>query len=128
MQKREAIRYLDNAKEILKKSPVENNIYTDIKYVKSACGIAYLGVLKAIDKYLLSKGLSAKELPKKVEECEKALKKYASMHDGKLLKQFDRVYNELHIAGYYRGLLKGVDTVNDAIKAAKDFINKIRLK
>ncbi len=76
----------------------------------------------------MSKGLSAKELPKKVEECEKALKKYASMHDGKLLKQFDRVYNELHIAGYYRGLLKGVDTVNDAIKAAKDFINKIRLK
>ncbi len=56
------------------------------------------------------------------------MKKHASMHNGKILKQFDRIYNELHIAGYYRGLLKGVDTVKDAIKAAKEFINQIRLQ
>ncbi|MBE0427328.1 MAG: DUF5618 family protein [Nitrospirae bacterium] len=128
MQKKEAIRYMENAKKILSNSPVEDNVYTDIKYVKSACGVAYLGVLKAIDEYLLSKGLTAKELPRKAEEYEKALQKYASVHDGKLLKQFDRIYNELHIAGYYRGLLKGADTVKDAIKAAKEFINKLRLQ
>jgi uncharacterized membrane protein len=28
---REALRYLNNAKEILKRIPIENNIYTEIK-------------------------------------------------------------------------------------------------
>ena len=42
---KEAIRYLQNAKEILSKSPVEDDRYVDIKYVKSACGVAYLRVL-----------------------------------------------------------------------------------
>ncbi|MCL4537368.1 MAG: DUF5618 family protein, partial [Nitrospirae bacterium] len=66
--KKEPIRYLDNAKELLKKSPIEGNRYTDDKYVKSACGVAYLGVLKAIEESLINKGLTRKELPKKVEE------------------------------------------------------------
>lgn len=116
---------MQNAKEILSKSSIEDNIYTDIKYVKSACGVAYIGVLRAIDTYLLSKGLSKKELPKKVEEYQKALKKYLSSYDGKLLKQFDALYNELHIAGYYRGLLFHVNAVKDIFKAAKDFIEKV---
>lgn len=126
MQKREAIRYLENAKEILKKSPLEDNIYIDDKYVKSACGVAYLGVLKAIDEYLLNKGLTKKELPKKVEEYSKALQKYLSVHNGKLLRQFDALYNELHIAGYYRGNLLHVEMVKAAFKAAKVFIEKLK--
>lgn len=47
------MRYINNAKEVLSKAKIENNIYVDVKYVRSACGIAYLGVLKAIDEYLL---------------------------------------------------------------------------
>lgn len=125
MQKREAGRYLENAKEILSKSPMENNRYAEIKYVKSACGVAYLGVLKVIDEYLLNKGLTQKELPKKVEEYEKALKKYLAPHDGKLIKEFDSLYKELHIAGYYRGLLSRVDIVKSALKGAEEFIKKI---
>lgn len=35
---KEAQRYLNNAKEILKKAPIEDNRYTDIKYVQEACG------------------------------------------------------------------------------------------
>ena len=73
MNRKEALRCIDNAKDLLKKSPIEDSRYTDDKYVKSACGIAYLGVLKAIDGYLIKNGLSKKELPKKVEEYEKAL-------------------------------------------------------
>jgi len=42
---REALRYLNNAKEILKSAPVEDNIYTDIKPVREALGMAYLAVL-----------------------------------------------------------------------------------
>jgi hypothetical protein len=125
--KSEAIRYFENAKELLSKSPIEGNIYTDEKYVKSACGVAYLGVLKAIEEHLINKhGFTKKELPKKVEEYRKVLQKHVSIHNGKLLKEFDALYDELHIAGYYRGLLGHVDIVKTAFKAAKTFIEKIK--
>lgn len=125
--KSEAIRYLENAKEILRKSQIEDNRYADIKYVKSACGVAYLGILKAVDDYLLKKGITRKELPKKIEEYEKALQKHLSIHNGKLTKEFSTLYDELHIAGYYRGLLYHVDAVKSIFKAAKTFVDKIEL-
>ena len=54
---KEALRYLNNAKEILKSASVENGTYTDVKPVREACGVAYLAVLIAIDEYLLKKGM-----------------------------------------------------------------------
>jgi len=122
---KEALRYLNNAKEILKSSPIEDNAYADEKYVREACGTAYLAILKAIDEYLLSKGLSKKELPKSVNDYRKALQKHLAVHNGKLTREFERLYDELHIGGYYRGLLKHVDVVKDALKSAKAFIEKI---
>jgi len=52
MQKSNTIRYFENAKEILSKSRIEDHRFTDVKYVKSACGVAYLGVLKAIKDFI----------------------------------------------------------------------------
>jgi len=123
---KEPMRYIDNAKEILRKSPIEDNQYVDVKYVKSACGVAYLGVLKAIDEYLLKQGLLDKQLPEKVEEYQKTLKKYGGIHNGKLLRQFNTIYHELHIAGYYKGHLRYTKTVKDALQNAVDFINKFK--
>lgn len=123
---REPIRYLNNAKEILKSVPIEDNAYADVKPVQEACATAYLAVLKAIDECLLSKGLSKKELPRSVDGYRKALQKYLAAHDGKLLREFERLYDQLHIAGHYRALLHDVDVVKDAIKAARTFIEKIR--
>jgi len=125
MQK-EPIRYLQNAKEILGKSPIENDRYVDVKYVKSACGVAYLGLLKAIDEYLLSKGLLPKALPKKEQEYKKALQKYMTPYNGKLLVEFNRLYDELHIAGYYRGLLTDTVIVKELFKRTKSFIEKVK--
>lgn len=126
--KKEPIMYIENAKETLRKSPIEDNNYTDRKYVKSACGIAYLGVLEAINEYLLKKGFTKKELPKKVEEYQKALRKYASPYNGKLFKLFDGLYDELHIAGYYRGgLFYRVDTIKSVFKGAGEFIEKLEV-
>ena len=78
MQKREAIRYFENAKDLLKKSHVDDNRYSDVKYVQEACGTAYLAVLKAIDEYLLKRGVSQKDLPDSVEGYRDMLKKYLS--------------------------------------------------
>lgn len=123
---REAIRYLHNAKELLSKSPIEGRVYTNVKYVKSACGVAYLAILEAVNEALLQKGYTKKELPKKVEEYEKALKNHISSHNGKLLKEFTMLYDALHVAGYYRGLIYNVDAVKDYLKAAREFIEKIK--
>jgi hypothetical protein len=123
---REALRYLNNAKEILKSIPVEDNTYTDLKPVREAMGIAYLAVLEAINEYLLKKGLAKKELARSVDAYRKALQKYIAVHNGKLLREFEKLYDLLHIAGYYRGLLYDTEVVKDALKAARAFIEKIK--
>ena len=123
---REALRYLNNAREILKSVPVEANTYTDLKPVQEACGTAYLAVLKAIDEYLLNKGLSRKDLPRSVDAYRKILQKYLNIHNGKLLREFEGIYDELHIAGYYRGMLHSVEVVKAALNTAKGFIEKIK--
>lgn len=122
----EAIRYFNNAKEILNKAKIEDNRYVDIKYVQEACGTAYLAVLKAINEYLLIKGVLKKEMPRSVDAYRKALQKYLIIHNGKLLKEFDDLYHELHIAGYYAGDLRHVDTVKTIFKATKVFIDKVK--
>jgi hypothetical protein len=122
---KESLRYLNNAKQVLKSAPLEDGTYTDIKPVREACGIAYLAVLMAIDEYLLKKGLSKKELPRSVDAYRKALQKYLVAYDGRLLREFEALYEALHIAGYYRGNLYLAEMIKDALKAAKSFIEKI---
>lgn len=125
---KEPKRYLANARETLKKSPIEDNVYLDVKYVKSACGIAYLGIIEAINSYLIGRGLSERELPRKFEEYQKALKKFGGVHNGKLLRQFNVIYHELHIAGYYHGELRSTNIVKDALKNAGEFIGRLSVK
>ena len=122
---RESIRYLNNAKEILKKVPIADDTYLDVKPVREAFGTAYLAILEAINEVLLEKGLTKKEPPKSVDAYRKALQKYVSVHNGKLLVEFEKLYDMLHIAGYYRGLIYDVNIVKDAFKSAKTFIDKV---
>ena len=122
---KEALRYLNNAKEMLKSAPVEDGTYTDIKPVREACGTAYLAVLMTIDEYLISIGVEQDKLPTSVDGYRKALQKYLSVHDGRLLRNFEALYNELHIAGHYRGLLRQVNVVKEVLKFARTFIEKI---
>jgi len=124
---KEALRYLSNAKEILKAVPVEDNIYTDIKPVREAFATAYLAVLEAINEYLRTKkGLTKKDLPKSVDAYRDALRKHIAVHNGKLMREFENLYDALHIAGYYRGLIYDTRAVKDYLKAAKEFIGKIK--
>jgi hypothetical protein len=122
---REALRYLNNAKEILKSVPVEGNTYTDLKPVREAFSTAYLGILEAINESLAKKGLTKKGLPKSVDAYRKALQKYLAIRDGKVLREFEKLYDALHIAGYYRGLIYDTRAVKDYLQAAKEFIDKV---
>ncbi|MEW6215868.1 MAG: DUF5618 family protein [Nitrospirota bacterium] len=116
---------LDPFYMVLKSARIEDNTYADIKPVREAMAVAYLAVLESINECLLKKGLTKKELPKSVDAYRKALQKYIAIHNGKLMREFEKLYDALHIAGYYRGLIYDVDMVKDAIKAAKAFIEKI---
>lgn len=122
---KESLRYLNNAKQILKSVPVEDSTYTDVKPVREAMGTAYLAVLEAINEVLIKQGFTKKELPKSVEGYRKILRKYVAVRNGKVLREFEKLYDMLHIAGYYRGLLYDRDVVKDALKAARSFIDKI---
>lgn len=48
-----------------------------------------------------------------------------AVRNGKLLREFEDLYDELHIAGYYRGMLHSVNVVKEAFKTAKGFIGKV---
>jgi len=122
---REALIYLNNAKEILKRILIENNIYTEIKPVREAFGTTYLAILEAINESLVGKGITKKDLPKSVDAYRMALRKNIAVHDGKLLREFEMLYDILPIAGYYRALIYNVNMVKDALKAAKSFIDKL---
>ncbi|MEO5361858.1 MAG: DUF5618 family protein [Nitrospirota bacterium] len=121
----EPMYYLENARSILGNTPIEDNIYIEKKPVREAFGTAYLAILEAINEALIKKGITRKELPKSVDGYIAALKKYLSVNNGKLIREFDRLYDTLHIAGYYRGLIVGADTVKEEMKAAEAFIKKL---
>ncbi|MBF0537319.1 MAG: DUF5618 family protein [Nitrospirae bacterium] len=121
----EALRYLENAREILRSTQIEGDNYMDKKPVREAFGTAYLAILEAINDALIKHGLTPKQLPKKVETYRIALQEHLSVRNGKLLKDFNSLYDSLHIAGYYQGLLYEVHLVKDAMKAAERFIKKV---
>jgi len=118
----EAIRYMDNAKETLKKAGKENNLYNDRKYVRSACGIAYSGVLVALDAYLEMKDV---EMPRKKRRSIEFYLKNIAQLDKKLLKDLDVTYDTLHLSGYYDGNLDA-RVIAAGFDNAYQIINRIK--
>jgi Domain of unknown function (DUF5618) len=122
---REAIRYMQNATEIVRtKAEKEDKYYQDAKYVKMACGTAYSGLLLATDAYMEMKGKpleKKKRSRKSVEDYRKGL----GSIDIKMLKTFNSAYKILHLVGYYEGETK--ESINRAgLEDAMDVIEKIK--
>ena len=119
----EAMRYMENAKETLQKAGREGNYYSDSKYVSTACGTAYKGVLIALDAFL---GLKDVAQPKGNKR--KSIE-YYTMHvsrlDKKILKYLNNAYALLHIAGYYEGATD-VQAVKGGFYAAYSIIEYIK--
>ena len=117
----EAIRYMDNARQTLRKAGKDDDTYQDSKYVKTACGIAYNAVLKALDGYFLLKDI---KLPKNRKSIE-FYRSHVAKIDQKLLVYLNGAYSVLHLEGYYDGILV-VDIINSGFKLAYTIIDKIK--
>jgi hypothetical protein len=120
---KEARRYLANAKDILKKVPVENNRYQDDKYVRTAAGIAYLAPLKAIDGYYLGKKRSDDKMPESIEHYREIVRKHHP-NSRRILDLLDTVYENLHILAYYRGGT-AVKMVKEGLDSVKTIIDEM---
>lgn len=117
---RQAHRYLSNARETLKKSPVQYGIYLDSKFVREGSGMAYLAALRAIDGYFLGKGMPEGQLPASIEGYYSLLRRVP--HNGKLKAALTVVYQNLHLFGYYRGGID-VEMIKAGIRRAEEIIH-----
>jgi hypothetical protein len=118
----EAMRYMQNATATLKEAGKYDKFYCDAKYVKTACGIAYNGVLIALDTYLTLKEVP---LPKKGSRRDKQFYEMAiTKLDKKLLNYYENAYSILHLYGYYDGTTD-VAVIQEGFKLAYNIIEKI---
>jgi len=118
----EAIRYMENAKECLKKAKKEGDYYHDTKYVKMACGTAYSGLLIALDGFLRLKDIK----PNRKER--KSIEYYQSniiKIDRKILYYLNSAYKILHLSGYYDGIEKA-SVIKDGFDEAYKIIDTVK--
>jgi HEPN domain-containing protein len=131
-----AKRYLENAKEELKKSSIDgkNGIYEDVKYVSSACGKAYLSALEALKSIFLVKIFKDEDELKKALKSNEGYSNYISkLNIGKdrdnIMKLYNEVYKILHLGGYYRELQdkkaidSGFEKAQKIIKIVKSYVD-----
>ncbi|MEO8149169.1 MAG: DUF5618 family protein [Bacteroidia bacterium] len=118
----EAMRYIDNAKETLHKAGREGKYYMDAKYVRTASGTAYSGMLLALDTLFRIKNISFPGKNRKsIEWYRDQLRKI----DLKLLNDVNSAYYILHLNGYYEGVTKA-EVINSGIDSAISVIKKIK--
>jgi len=117
----EALRYMDNAKETLKLAGKEDRFYKDKKYVRTACGTAYHGVLIALDGYFALKDVPKIKGRKSIEYYQSNVSKF----DKKLLDYLNGAYNDLHLSGYYDGNTDS-KTILSGFELAYEIIEKIK--
>ena len=122
---REAVRYMNNATEILRTKANKNRkYYEDAKYVRMACGTAYSGVLLALETYLEAKGKPIERKRSWRTSIEDYRRRLGSL-DQKILRTFNTAYEILHLVGYYEGETS-YGVIRSGMDAAVDVINKIK--
>jgi hypothetical protein len=111
----EAYRYLENAKDCLKKAGKEGKMYSDKKYVKMAGNTSWNGVLFALEHKLGRPQKGARPSIKWYHEKLAAIDKKAN-------RQLETAYDILHLAMGYDGNLS-VANATDGMEIAKELID-----
>jgi len=130
-----AKRYLENAKELLKKAGIDKrrNAYLDLKYISMASGTAYLSALEALKAlFILKLNIDEEFIKKKIKDIS-IYKQY--IKELKIGKDRDYiqgllidVYDILHLGGYYRELQSkkaidaGFEQVEKIIKIVQSYV------
>jgi hypothetical protein len=127
---KEAMLYIANAKDALQKAGRDGRHFKSKKYVRSASGIAYSGVIVALEAWLQMKDVKVPETVtvKNQRKSAKSVDFYRNHLkdlDKKLLQDFNSVYYTLHLCGYYDGALL-IKTIEGGFEVAKDIINRIK--
>lgn len=111
---KEALRYVENAKEILStKAKKEERFYTDKKYVRMAGNTLWNGVLEALDTKFpeIKNGKGRPDINK--------YKEYVGKSNPKMTRLVMNAYDTLHLAMGYDGNLKyslAQEGIKDAIE------------
>lgn len=117
---REAEKYLNNAYKELKLSDRNGKIFQDVKHMRTACGVAYLAALKAIDGILLMRDVPKPKRRPSIEYYQKKL----SQLDRKILTSLNIAYHILHIDGYYDGF-NHIKTIESGFEETENLIHKL---
>ena len=118
----EAMRYMEKAKAYLKNANKEDDFYLDKKYVKTACGTAYSGLLVALDGFFTLKDLKPKGKERKSIEF---YQRNITTIDKKMLHTLNSAYEILHLWGYYDGITS-VSVVKKGFDLAYCLIDTIK--
>ena len=118
---KEAMRYIENAREDLKLAGKDGKFYEDEKYVKSASGIAYSGTLVALDYLFDVKNIPKRRGRKSIDYYKEHLGKI----DKKLLRELNAAYALLHLEGYYEGQTK-IGAIEEGFDSAISIIDSIK--
>lgn len=114
----EAMRYIDNAREILtSKAGKDGKFYKDRKYVKMAGNTIWNGVLLAMD----YKFPEIKAATKKGRADVNSYKEVLAKHNKKMLNYFNSTYESAHLAMGYDGHLSSLIS-KDAIENSEVII------
>jgi len=117
----EAVRYIENARDTLKRAGKMDGEYKDVKYVQTASGTAYLGVLITLDEYLKRKEGNRYSQPQSIEDYQRRIAK----QNKKVNKWLKIVYADLHLVGYYHGTTS-YEVIRRGLENAEKIINLIK--
>lgn len=121
----EAARYYRNARELLSRCKIEDDIYVDIKPVREAFGTAWLAVEMALRAALVQRGLQVKQVPRNWEALSAAAHKHLAVHNGRLTRLIRTAYEVVHIGGYYYGDMRTAPLAKGAMDIARRVIETL---
>lgn len=121
----EAVRYYRNARQLLARCKVHQDLYDDIKPVQEAFGTLWLAVDKAVKAALIQRGLTIREIPRSWEALRGKVAKHLAIHNGSLMKLLNATYDAVHLAGYYWGELHNPTMAKGAFDVARRLIETL---
>ncbi len=116
-----AMEYLDNAKNTLSKTKIIDDEYEDVKYMKTAANMVFLGVRVALDEYLKRHEKGRFSKPKNNDEYHIRVR----LQGEDLSTLFHLVYIDVYLACEYHEY-NSVAAMERGLENAQKIINTIK--